>query len=175
MTIQDLHSVTNPLLRRLAGMVRRFTVTATQGVWRLTGAVMIDGQRETVNAEPFTGIGFYSRPSANGKPEAIVVNVGGPKGPVVVAARDEQTRASVADINADETAVFNSAALVYVKADGTIEIRTKNGSAVALAKNSDLNSLREFCAAQLYGGTGSALGVGAPTTPYTGTTCIKGE
>ena len=114
-------------------------------LWQLVGVRLLDGSTETIPVEPFTGIGFYSRPPASGSPEAIMVNAGGAKSPAIVGLRDEKTRAKVAGgLVADEAMVFNSAAVVYVKADGSVEARSATGVAVKLPTLADLQALVDY-------------------------------
>lgn len=129
----------DPFYARVAGMIRRVAISlTTKALWQLVGHKMPDGP-ETFNAEVFPGVGFFSRPPASGSPEAIVVNVGDAKTPVIIATRDEKTRqAVVSALKANETAIFNSKSLVIVKDDETIEARAKNGVAVSLATKQDL-------------------------------------
>lgn len=182
-TIAELARITDPLLRRLIGAIRRMTVTVTsKTLWQLSG-YQVD-KVETLPAEPFTGIGFYSRPPASGKPEAIAVFAGGAKSPAIVATRDEDTRKAVAGgIAADETIVFSSAAVVYVRANGTVEVRTPSGTALPLATKADLDALKAaingWTPAPNDGGAAlktalTALFTGPPTWPA-GTTVLKGQ
>jgi phage gp45-like len=144
-SIAELNAINDPQMRSLFGMIRRMAVSVTsKPLWQAVG-YRIAANVETLVAEVFAGIGFYSRPPRNGKPEAIAVFVGGnTKSPAFVAMRDEKTRAAVADIAEDETAIFNSRAVVVVKADGTVEIRLASGVAVALATLADVQALWNF-------------------------------
>lgn len=168
-------------LKTLAGLVRRMVVKLsgktsgpTRTLWQLLG-VKVGESEEVVEAEHFLGIGFYSRPGSTGKPEAIVVNVGGANAPAIVAVRDEKTRAAIAGaIKAGETMVFNAVAVIYLKDDGTIEIRSPGGAAQALAFQSQLVALRNHVNGLLVGGSGSALNGLAPNVGA-GTTVVKGE
>lgn len=184
MTVKDLAKVTDPFMRRVAATARRFVVTGSRAIWQLTGVQLLDGNRETFLSEVFSGIGFYSRPSATGKPEAVTVAVGGANAPVIVATRDEQTRASVADLSADETAIFNSQSTVVVKDDGTIEARSSGGVAVPLATLADLQALRSWCSSHVHTSTLSGTltthpefptGVHNPAPDPDGTSILKGE
>jgi phage gp45-like len=187
---------TDPAARALGGLVRRMAVDLTsKALWRVLGFLLPDGRREGVQVEVFPGIGFYARPPAGGKPEAIVVNVGGAEHPVIVATRDEATRAAaVADVAADEAAIYNSESRLHLKADGTLEARTHAGAAVAVARQDELLALRNYVYNQFKATGGhthvvSGLGTttitastgvvpGAPTTsPDTpvGTTKFKAE
>ncbi len=127
-TVEQLAQVTNPTLVRAMGAVRRFVITLTdRALWQVAGVLMPDG-REAHRSEIFGGIGFYARPPAGVEAEAIAVMVGDATVPTIVGVRDEATRAAVVgDIRADESAMYNSQALVYVKDDGTIEARSKLG------------------------------------------------
>lgn len=159
-----------------AGAIRRMAVTLTsRALWQLTGFRMPDGKIETLpNAEPFLGFGFHARPPANGKPEAIVLMPhGDSKSVLVVAVRDEKTRQAIAGaLSGDETAMFNSQAIVVVKADGTVEVRSKNGTAVPLL------TFAEFMRhVHLAAGATSNTGTPIPVAPpaLSGTDVIKGE
>lgn len=144
-TIEELNRITDPEMRSLRGMIRRMGVKVTStALWQLIGYRIAD-LTERLMAEPFTGIGFFSRPPRSGKPEGIAVFVGGTKSPAIVALRDEKTRSSVVgDLAEDETAIFNSRAVVVVRADGTVEIRLANGTAVPLATLADVQALWNF-------------------------------
>jgi phage gp45-like len=168
--------------RSFRGALRRLIVTLADGArWQLLGRSVSD-DKETINAEVFGNIGFHSRPrTSGGSPEAIMVSLGGNGSPVVVATRDEQTRATVAGtIAADETAVFNSTAIIVVKANGTVEIRSANGSAVPLATKADIDALRTWASnhTHLYApgpGTAVATATGLPVPPNAvGTLVLKG-
>lgn len=115
---------TGVIARLLGGLVRRMSVTLSDStLWQVLGQRDGVGGDETIDVENFSGIGFYARPPTSGKPEVVTVAVGGAKVTVVVATRDEATRAAMAGgVNEDETAVFNSSVMILVKADGTIEI-----------------------------------------------------
>jgi phage gp45-like len=132
---QALAEDTDPRWISVRGMVRRMVLTLTRQVtWQLEGVPLPDDhggvKPEVRNAEVFSGIGFYSRPPATGAPEACVLSLGGDAdASVVVATRDEKTRSEVAgDIDEDETALFNSKALLLAKADGTIEVGAGPGA-----------------------------------------------
>jgi phage gp45-like len=143
---EDFAEAIREPLRLLRGMVRRATITLSDGSrWQLLGQRGGTGGDETIPAEPFTGIGFYSRPpSSGGAPEAIAVAIGGAKAMAVVATRDEATRQAVAgDLEEDETSVYNTQAELRVRASGTVEARSVGGSAAALAKANDLSRLRD--------------------------------
>jgi hypothetical protein len=150
-TSKQLAADTDPVLRRLKGLVRRMAVGATTRIiWRLTG-VRLEVGTEQLDAEVFSGLGVYARPTANSKAEAIVVNVGGAQVPVIVATRDAgslQTmmRALGGKPAAGELIVFAPAggAVIYCKADGTVEVRTPGGTAARLAKFNPIQQLRNI-------------------------------
>lgn len=168
------------------GAIRRMAITLTaKALWQLTGFSLGDGNQETFNAEAFGGIGFYARPPASGKPEAIAVSVGGAKTMVIIGVRDEATRSSVAgSIDQDEAMMFGSQAVVYVKKDGTVEIRTPSGVAFPLALKSDVASLATTFNAHTHPFVGVTAGSPGTTAtilpanvalPPTGTSVLKGQ
>ena len=134
----------SPDTRGVLGKVRRFALGTTRTLWQVLGHLLLDGRRESRDAEVFSGIGFYARPRATDRAEAIVVFTGeNAASPVVVATRNEDTRSAVAGgLAEDESAMFNSAAIVVVKANGTVEVRLAGGVAVALATLADVQAIR---------------------------------
>ncbi len=121
--------------REIAGLIRRMAITLTSSaIWQVAGHVLLDGKRETRKAENFGGIGIYARPPTGGSPEAIVVFPGGAANAIIVGARDEKTRREVfkaaGDLAAGETAMFTPNAIVVLKADGTVEIRSPSNPLV---------------------------------------------
>lgn len=124
-SVEELNQVNDPEERRSRGAIRRFAIKVTSRVlWQLVG-YKIDALVETPTAEPFTGIGFYSRPPRDGKPEAIVVFAGGAVSPAIVGLRDERTRARMAgDLAEGDAAVYSGTAVIVVRQAGTIEMRT---------------------------------------------------
>lgn len=190
-TTKELAEVTKPDRVASFGAVRRMAIRLTaRALWQLAGYT-IDGFVEAIKAETFTGIGISARPPVGSRADAIVLNVRDAKTPVVVGARDEGTRAAVVgNLAADETAIYNSAALVHVKADGTIEARSKSGAAVPLATKEDLEKLKAAIAgavtaagdggaslkATILGGLATSLGGVSGTAPWPiGTTKLRGE
>lgn len=128
-----------------AGRIRRMTVGPTsRPLWQVIGHSLADvgGDIETRSAEAFTGIGFYARPpDSGGSPEVIAVFTGKTAGnPVIIAARDERTRKAVAQLEADETAIFTSKAMIRIKADGTIEIASVGGTPQKLVTKADFDA-----------------------------------
>lgn len=188
-TAEDFAQQIGEFRRKVAGMVRRMSVKLTDGgLWQVAGHLLFDNQRETVTPENFPGIGFAARPPSGTSAEAIVVQVGGSNQPAIVALRDEATRAKVNAIVADEAVVYNSVARVYVKADGTIEIRSHAGAAVALATKADVDAVATFLKKHFdtaLGHThaalgsppivGTGVGTGFLVPAATGTTKLKGE
>lgn len=127
----DLAAQIGEFRRFVHGMIRRMKVLATDGpLWRVLGHNGGSGGDETIDLAPYTGIGIYARPPADGgQPEVLMVALGGAKAVVAVGARDEATRREMAALQPDETAIFTSKAIVVIKADGTVEIRSKEGTA----------------------------------------------
>lgn len=174
---KTLRQVTDAARVHLFGAIRRMVVTvSSRALWQLAGHTLVDGKRETMEVEPFLGIGFFARPPADGAPEAIVLLLGDDaRAPVAVAVRDEATRrAIVGALEAGETAVYSASSLVHLKADGTIEARSAGGVAVPLATKADVQDLRDWVAAHVHPANGSPPSGPAPANP-TGTTKLKGE
>lgn len=184
MTVRGLAAVTDPLAARLRGLVRRMIATAT-GLprWQLRGVRAAYGGDEVLQAEVFQGVGFAARPPASSSAEVIAVNVDGQaKAPVVVAARDEQTaaavRAAIGGLAAGDTLVYNASAIVFLRVDGTVEIRSPSGVAGELATKADLQALRTAIQNTVIapGDGGAALKAAILTATWTtGTTVLKGE
>lgn len=130
-TVDEARHQTSTENRNALGMLRRMAITVTRRpFWQAVGVLLLDGvTREAPNAEVFSGIGFYSRPAPGVRAEAIIGHVGGPENPVILATRDEDTRRRVAQLDQDETAIYNTLATVVVKKTGTVEIRLAAGVA----------------------------------------------
>lgn len=149
------------------------TRTST-ALWQIAGHSLFDGKRETYDAPAFTGIGFYARPPADGNPEAAVLFVGGAGNPIIAALRDEKTRAAVfavaGELAPGDAAVFSPAAVVLVKADGTVEIRAPGGAAVALATKADVQAVRDELNQHTHGPGSYIVTLPGPSVvPVTGT------
>lgn len=188
-TRTELRDVVDPLRNRVLGAIRRVAVTlaGARAIWQVAGYRLPAGAistDEVFNAELFGGIGFHARPPTGGKPEAIVLMVGADSDhPVIVAIRDEATRAAVANaLKADETMLFNSKCIIHAKDDGTVEVRTPNGVAVPLATLADVQAIRN--ALHNHGHTYIAPGSGGSAATTTdnpavpapaGTTVLKGQ
>ncbi len=189
-TVRDMNADIDPSRVSSFGKIRRMILT-TKVLWQLRGFTLPGADPEVFPAEPFTGIGIYARPPAGSKPEAIVVNVGGATAPVIIAVRDEQTRAAAAgNIAAGETMVYTPLAMLYLKSDGTIEARSLTGTAGELATKQDLAILRaalDTAVIALGANGAAAVGVAmdvavaalpvppAPPTWPIGTKKLKGE
>jgi hypothetical protein len=176
---------TDPLELKFRNLVRRYVVTAARGAfWKILGVRLPDGN-ETNTIELFSGIGFYATPPASGKPEVIVVNVGNAKAPVIVATRDWKTLkavlAQLGEVDAGSTIVHNGAAVLYMRPNGTVEIRTPGGTAKRLATVDDVQAVRDdlHLHEHLYvppGGPPAVTTTGGPAvTAPVGTTVLKGE
>lgn len=141
---RDLASDTDPRWMQVLGAIRRVAISlTTKALWQVVGFKSWDGSQETRQVEVFPGLGFYARPPSSGNPEAIVVMIGADaSSPAIVATRDEKTRAAIAGaIAAGETMVFNASAVVYLKADSTIEARSSGGTATELPTKADAVAL----------------------------------
>jgi len=163
----------------LRGLARRLSVTLTDAsaFWQLRGYQDSESNVEVIPDVPvFHNIGFMSRPASGGRPEAIVISIGGASGhPVVVATRDSRLSASLAE---DETIIHNSKSRVIIRASG--EVLIDNGSgALALALKGDVDNIKTWLATHTHSGvtTGpgaSGVSVQAGTLPTaTGTSTLK--
>lgn len=173
------------LARFVYGMVRRMAVQLTDStLWRLIGQRGGVAGDETIDLEIFPGIGFYARPTTSGNPEAITASYGSSRTTAIVATRDEATRQAVAgNLQPDESMVYTSQAVVYIKSNGTVEIRSASGAAVQLALKSDVQSLVTSFNTHTHPVPGVTLGPAttnssvpavAASSPV-GTTILKGE
>jgi phage gp45-like len=169
------------------GLARRLVVSlsAAAGRWNFRGYK--DGALEEsfAGVEVFQGIGFISRPAAGGRPEAIVLQLGGGTGhPVAVATRDRRLTLA---IDEDETAILNSTgALVRITKDGDIVVTAAAGrtvsiddgsGAAALAPQAEITSLKSVFdgwTPVLYDG-GAALKTALASWTPAGTTVLKGK
>lgn len=170
--------------RTAIGTIRRMAVTMTSApFWRVVGHLLIDGKREDREAEIFSGIGFYGRPKKGHQVDSLVAFPGGASNPIIIATRDEDARRAVAAIAQDETAMFNSATIILIKANGTVEIRASGGAAAALATKADIDALKSWAAGHTHVVAGITAGGAAVTsaTPLpvapsaTGTTVLKAQ
>lgn len=189
-TIRDFRNDVSPDRRHVLGSLRRMAVRLTSSAfWKVVGHLLLDGTEEVRDVEVFSGIGFYARPKKGNRAEALVVFPGGAANPIAVATRDEDSRKIAASIDNDETAMFNTQCGVYATNGGKIEAREPDGTAVELAKASELNNLRAFVMQQFSGAghvhavSGAAttavtpvvLPVPLPSTDYPGTDVLKGQ
>lgn len=181
-SVRELARVADPLLRRVAGMARRLTISATTSpIWKLLGVRGLDGSTERIDAEAFSGVGFYARPrSSGGTPEAIVLHVGDARVPVVVACRDERTLAAVRDalggIDAGDAVMYapDGSAVVHVTG-GEVRVKTPSGTAVALATKADLDAVVTYIKKQFAASTGHIHATpSGPTTTITEGTVAGG-
>jgi hypothetical protein len=178
-TAADFAKVLDPLTRRLAGMLRRVGIDTTKITrvpgWKVLGYLLPDGKRESFTAEVFPGIGFYARPPAGARAEAVVQMIHGADNPVIVATRDERTRADVAGgIAEDETMLHNSESVLYIKADGSIEARTAGGTATKLPTWDDFEALWNFVRSQFSAASGHVHQVSGSATTTIATVATPG-
>lgn len=195
--IKKLRERALPFSIMLRNLISRMTIEATAAIstWDLLGFIDGEDNEESDDeVEVFQGVGFVARPPDDANAEVIVANVGAESNhPVVVAARDEETRAAnVTDVEADESVAFNSVCRLHLKADGTLEARTHGGVAVALCLKSDLDSHKSHFdghrhdAPQASAGSlptsipsdsaaGALIGSADPAPAPVGTAKLKGE
>lgn len=143
-TVREWRDETSSSRRSYLGMLRRMAVKLTEGAtWQVIGHLLLDNRtKEIRDAELFGGgLGFYSRPAAGANAEAIVINRDGGD-PIIIATRDEELRATVANLGQGQTAMCNRATIILCKPDGTVEIRLPGGTALSLPTLADHNALR---------------------------------
>lgn len=185
-TTADWREEVGTVRRAVAGMIRRMGVKLTEGtLWQAVGHLLSDNRtRETRDAEVFGTIGFYSRPKPGANAEVVVVFPGGSSNPVIIGTRDEELRATVANLNQGETAMCNRATIILCKPDGTVEIRTPGGTALALPTLADHNALRAAFNAHVHTsaspGNPTSIPVPGPTplipvASPSGTTVLKAQ
>lgn len=184
MSVERDSMATSPEANSLRGLVRRMTVSRGAAViWQLLGLKLPKKRAETIEAEVFHGVGICAIPAEGGSPEAILINVGGASAPVIIATRDEKTRAAVvpAGMKAGETCIYSAGSLVYLR-NGTVEVRTPSGSARRLAFLDELVALRTYVLAHVHTGVTTGSGntlVPAPSPPPpaapSGTDVLRGQ
>lgn len=134
-SVEDFREDTSML--RLRNLARRVVVSLTEaagGAWQALGYKLPgdaeDAREKFNNVEMFGGVGVHARPAASGRVEAVIIHIGADEEhPVIVATRD---RAMQVELEADETAIFNSKTVIRVKADGTVEIGSRGATLTAL-------------------------------------------
>ncbi len=183
---EDFAKETGPTERTLRGMIRRMVITLTDKVlWQLLGQRGGQGGDEVIDVEVFPGIGFFARPPASGKPEAIVAAIAGAaKARVAIATRDEKTRQEAVaalpngELGEGEVLVYTPVALIHVRANSTVEIRTLGGTAEKLPTWADFTALRTWIQNTMVIATPSGNSTpGTTTAPPTpaGTTVLKAQ
>jgi len=180
-TTKDWRDETSTVARRLAGLVRRVAINMTQGTaWQAIGHILLDGNKETLDAEVFSGIGFWSRPAADANAEAIVAFPGGPSNPAIVATRDEALRKKAVggDGLQDETYIFNSQVRIRFTNSGLIQCHLLGGPVpVALALKSDVDAVVTAFNAHTHvetGGTTNAVVAGQRAPGAIGSSVLRG-
>jgi phage gp45-like len=182
-TKEDFARERSPRERRSRGLTRRMRIRSSAGAqWQVTGYTFL-GQTETDKVEPFSGVGFYARPRASSRAEAVVITIGEAQHSVIVATRDEDLRRlwkAELDAGEDVAAMFNSATIVLCKSDGTVEIRSRGGEAKRLLTVDDGEALKSAInGAATTGGDGGAAFKAALLAALaawpTGTLVLKGE
>lgn len=139
---KDFKEEQGPVARFNASRLRRMAVSVTSRVfWQLLGPKSHESKQPTTEAENFSGIGFYARPLTTDKAEAVLASIGDARHSIIIATRNEDVRKQIANLEPNETAIFTSLSTVVIKADGTVEIRTKDGTAQSLATKADLQAV----------------------------------
>lgn len=166
-TVEDKRAAFGTDMRRMLDMIGYFTVTLTRRPqWQAARGLLLDSQtKETVEAAPFTGIGFYARPALGKNIEAIVVRIGAAADmPAIVGLRDEDTRSVVAkDFQDDETGVYNTQVILKMTKDGKIlACPTSGGAPVALALKSDVDAAITAHNGHTHSGVTAGIGITGP-------------
>jgi phage gp45-like len=146
-TAEFIAGATGQMARRLRGMLSRRDLDhdgSTGDRIRALGREAFDGSVETLDMDAFAPVGLIARPSSEDTVESAVGFVGADGShPVALCFLDHGRRAVInaAGLDADETLVYTSQAFIKLGADGSIELRTISGTAVALALKSDADAL----------------------------------
>lgn len=145
---QEFNNEQGATSRSLRGMLRRMAIKLTRRAtaWQLLGHRIKGEQQETVDAEPFTGIGFYARPRETSNAEAVLAQIGEARHVAIIALRDEDLRKLVAGefTSADVTALFNSQSIVVATSSGKVQAKSIGGTAKAVAYHDELVALRDW-------------------------------
>ena len=153
---------------KIVGMIDRVALKTFKSVrrWIVTSWWDDEGDVDD-NVEVFQGIGYVARPPEGTNAEAVLVNIGGFDHPCLVALRDAATTAAVVKavgLDPDEGITHNSKSLLKFNADGTVEIRGVNGTAVPLATKADVQALWDYLAQQFDPTTGHKHTAPGPIT-----------
>ncbi len=164
-TVRSLKERRSGMGMVLQSALRRMVVVGTSAVrWALEGFEDFDGNVEEDEAEPFTGVGFYSRPPSGDATEAVVLKIGGRSGhPVIVATRSHDGVKRVGAVGEDETLIFNSLSVVKITAAGEIQVGAIGGPFAPLATKADLDAIVLWLTAHVHTSTAP----GNPTSPPT--------
>lgn len=170
----------------LRDLARRLAVSLSGDMWQLEGYTdPVTGKAEVFEGvEVFQGIGIRSRPR-RGAGEVVVLNLGGGAHPVVVATRDREIEVA---LDEDETAIFNSNAVVKILKTGEVLVRAKSGAevivddgggAAALATKGDLDGIRTWLLTHTHTGVttgaGTSAGPAAPPPAVAGTLVLRAK
>lgn len=151
------------------------------------GREAMDGSVEEDEMDGFGPVGLASRPAADTTVEAAVAFVGADGAhPIALSYLDGQRRIVInaVGLDADETLVYTSQAVVKLCADGTVEIRSLSGSAKRLATAEEVKQLRdEFLAHTHTTPQGPSAGpenppgmpILEPKIPIVGTAVLRAE
>lgn len=173
----QLQRMMRPLAMRIVNMIARGVVQLANDSTRLQLLQLGVLAGETVDsAEHFQPYGFSSIPLPGA--EAVVAFPNGDRShPLVLAAADRRYRPTGGQ--GGEVTLYNNAnARVILKANGTIEIRSSGGTAVALATKADIDALKTWASTHIHTSGGPGNPTTAPTAPppsAAGTSKLKGE
>jgi len=180
-TVKEFRQAGNRAASALRGLIRRLTVvrTAAAAAWQVAGIVGAYDEQEAFDADMFAGVGIAYRPPAGADVEAVVLHVGSSSSqPVIVGTRVPALIPD--DLAEDETVVFNSAAIIRIRPDGTVTVTDRvAGVALPLARLADLVALRAAITAWVPAGTladaGNLKAAILAASWTTGTSKLKGQ
>jgi phage gp45-like len=139
---RQVRAMLRPVETRLANAIARAVVSRVNdsgGLQTIQLGVMAG---ETVDdAEHFQAYGFSSSVPLGG--EAVVLFPNGDRArPLVIATGHRASR--ITGLEEGETAIYNADSLVILKNDGTIEARSRSGSAAEVATLESLQDLKDI-------------------------------
>jgi hypothetical protein len=134
--------------RMIRGMISRREVYVPESngmVVTLLGRQAADGSFEEDRADALSPPGFVANPHEYSTVEAICNFVGADGDHPVCAGMLDHRRYEIVDkvgLQHDETLIYTTKAIVKIKVDGTVEIRSVDGTAAPLAFKSDVDALQ---------------------------------
>jgi hypothetical protein len=104
--------------------------------------------KDVDEAEIFHNVGYHARPpdpvGNRQRVEALICNVDAQDHPIIVATRDADTMRAVVKkvgLEPDTTLLYTSKSIVKIQPDGSVEIRSVDGTAAPLATKADVDAV----------------------------------